>query len=83
MKKLIAILTLMLAACGDKNAQNNSAETDCQQKINNATAQRDSVQLLYNDVLGRLDSVTGSNINLYNLLKARDSEIVLLKKRSH
>jgi len=81
MKNSIAVLALVLAACVNKNAPNNPTDTNCQQTIDNLTSQKDSMQVLYNDALGRLDSIYGANINLTNLLKARDSQIVQLKRR--
>jgi uncharacterized small protein (DUF1192 family) len=44
-----------------------------------AMSSRDSVQLLYNDALTRLDSITGSNNNLSGQLSDRQSEITKLK----
>ena len=44
-----------------------------------AMSARDSVQLLYNDALTRLDSITGSNNNLQGKLTDRQSEITKLK----
>ena len=40
---------------------------------------RDSVQLLYNDALSRLDSITGTNNNLQGQLSDRNSEVSKLK----
>src|SRR5215212_10044592 len=36
---------------------------------------RDSVQMLYNDALSRLDSITGNNNNLQGQLSDRNSEV--------
>jgi uncharacterized small protein (DUF1192 family) len=47
--------------------------------VNNALTAKDSVQLLYNDALTRLDSITGSNNNLSGQLNDRQSEITKLK----
>lgn len=46
-----------------------------------ATTARDSVQFLYNDALGRLDSITGSNNNLQGQLSDRQSDITKLKQQ--
>ena len=40
---------------------------------------RDSVQMLYNDALSRLDSITGNNNNLQGQLTDRNTEISKLK----
>jgi superfamily I DNA and RNA helicase len=40
---------------------------------------RDSVQMLYNDALSRLDSITGTNDNLQEQLSDRNSEISKIK----
>jgi methyl-accepting chemotaxis protein len=47
--------------------------------VNTAMTARDSVQLLYNDALTRLDSITGSNNNLNGQLSDRQSDITKLK----
>ncbi|MGZ3840332.1 MAG: hypothetical protein ACXVMS_10625 [Flavisolibacter sp.] len=44
-----------------------------------AMSSKDSVQLLYNDALTRLDSITGSNNNLSGQLSDRQSDITKLK----
>jgi uncharacterized small protein (DUF1192 family) len=44
-----------------------------------AMSARDSVQVLYNDALTRLDSITGNNNNLQGKLTDRQSEITKLK----
>ncbi len=41
---------------------------------------RDSVQLIYNDALTRLDSITGTNNSLQGQLSERQSEITKLKR---
>jgi predicted nuclease with TOPRIM domain len=51
-----------------------------QQQATTATTARDSVQFLYNDALGRLDSITGSNNNLQGQLSDNQSEITKLKR---
>lgn len=48
-------------------------------ETNNALSAKDSVQLLYNDALTRLDSITGSNNNLSGQLSDRQSDITKLK----
>ncbi|HEX2534433.1 MAG TPA: hypothetical protein VHK69_11895 [Chitinophagaceae bacterium] len=50
-----------------------------QNTANTATSGRDSVQLLYNDALTRLDSITGNNNNLQGQLSDRQGEIGKLK----
>ncbi len=51
-----------------------------QTQATTSTTARDSVQFLYNDVLGRLDSITGTNNNLQGQLSDRQSEITKLKR---
>jgi hypothetical protein len=48
-------------------------------EVNTAMTAKDSVQLLYNDALTRLDSVTGTNNNLSGQLSDRQSDITKLK----
>jgi predicted nuclease with TOPRIM domain len=48
-------------------------------EANTALTAKDSVQLLYNDALTRLDSITGSNNNLNGQLTDRQSDITKLK----
>ena len=48
-------------------------------EVSSAMTARDSVQLIYNDALTRLDSITGSNNNLQGQLGERQSEITRLK----
>jgi peptidoglycan hydrolase CwlO-like protein len=50
-----------------------------QTAANTAMSSRDSVQLLYNDALTRLDSITGNNNNLQGQLSESQSEISRLK----
>lgn len=50
-----------------------------QAQVASSMTQRDSVQLLYNDALSRLDSITGNNNNLQGQLADRNSEISKLK----
>jgi predicted nuclease with TOPRIM domain len=50
-----------------------------QTTANSAMSSRDSVQLLYNDALTRLDSITGNNNNLQGQLSTNQSEITQLK----
>lgn len=50
-----------------------------QSQANTALSSRDSVQLLYNDALTRLDSITGNNNNLQGQLSENNSEITKLK----
>jgi predicted nuclease with TOPRIM domain len=51
-----------------------------QAQANTAMSSRDSVQLIYNEALTRLDSITGSNNNLQGQLSDRQSEITKLKR---
>jgi predicted nuclease with TOPRIM domain len=62
----------------DKNQNTEKLETS-QVQVNSSMSQRDSVQLLYNDALSRLDSLTGSNNNIQGQLGERQSEISKLK----
>src|SRR5215218_9601093 len=48
-------------------------------EANTAMSSKDSVQLLYNDALTRLDSLTGNNNNLQGQLSERQSDITKLK----
>jgi phage shock protein A len=50
-----------------------------QTSANTAMSSRDSVQLLYNDALTRLDSITGNNNSLQGELSNNQSEITKLK----
>jgi predicted nucleic acid-binding Zn-ribbon protein len=61
--------------------KNQSDETIqlTQTQANTAMTARDSVQLLYNDALTRLDSLTGNNNNLQGQLGERQSEISKLR----
>ena len=79
MKKSIALIAFSLAVCFSLNAQNNSAKTNCQQKIDELTSQRDSLMALYNYALTMLDSLVGTNIELTNQLKTRNDQVNQLK----
>src|SRR5215207_313681 len=60
----------------------NDSTKQIQVKTSEATtamSSKDSVQLLYNDALTRLDSITGSNNNLSGQLSDRQSDITKLK----
>ena len=62
--------------------KNNQSAQEIQTHATKETAYmsaRDSVQLLYNDALTRLDSLTGSNNNLHGQLTDRESDIAKLK----
>jgi phage shock protein A len=48
-------------------------------QASNAMSARDSVQLMYNDALTRLDSLTGNNNNLQGQVASSNSEITRLK----
>ena len=62
-----------------KNNQSSQAITSHEAKETAYMSARDSVQLLYNDALSRLDSITGNNNNLQGQLTDRNSEISKLK----
>ncbi|MEI6947739.1 hypothetical protein V9K67_11140 [Paraflavisolibacter sp. H34] len=62
----------------DKNQTGEQIQLS-QTQANTAMSSRDSVQLLYNDALTRLDSITGNNNNLQGQLSDRQSEIGKLK----
>src|SRR6476620_3779616 len=84
--KNIAIGILAVALLGtwgyflyNKNQADEKIQTS-QVQATTATTARDSVQFLYNDALGRLDSITGSNNNLQGQLSDRQSDITKLKQ---
>src|SRR5215217_7469665 len=62
----------------DKNDSTKQIQVKTAEASTAMTA-RDSVQLIYNDALTRLDSITGSNNNLQGQLGERQSEITRLK----
>jgi predicted nucleic acid-binding Zn-ribbon protein len=62
-----------------KNNQSSQEITTHQTKETAYMSARDSVQLLYNDALSRLDSITGTNNNLQGQLADRNSEVSKLK----
>jgi len=62
----------------DKNTSNEKIQVS-QSQATTSMSQRDSVQLLYNDALTRLDSITGNNNSLQGQLGERQSEITKLK----
>jgi predicted nucleic acid-binding Zn-ribbon protein len=62
-----------------KNNQSAQEITTHQTKETAYMSARDSVQLLYNDALSRLDSITGTNNNLQGQLADRNSEVSKLK----
>lgn len=83
--KNIAIGVLAVAILGSwayflktKNESENKIQVT-QTSANTAMSSRDSVQLLYNDALTRLDSITGTNNNLQGQLSNNQSEITKLK----
>jgi len=61
--------------------KNNSEEriASTQVQANTAMTARDSVQILYNDALTRLDSITGNNNNLQGKVSENNSEISRLR----
>ncbi len=83
--KNIAIGVLAAALLGtwgyflwNKN-QSDEKITITQAQSTTAMTARDSVQLLYNESLTRLDSITGTNNNMQGQLGDRQSEITKLK----
>jgi len=64
-----------------KNNQSAQEITSHQTKETAYMSARDSVQMLYNDALSRLDSITGTNNNLQGQLADRNSEIGKLKSQ--
>jgi peptidoglycan hydrolase CwlO-like protein len=64
-----------------KNNQSAQEITSHQTKETAYMSARDSVQMLYNDALSRLDSITGTNNNLQGQLSDRTSEIAKLKSQ--
>jgi uncharacterized small protein (DUF1192 family) len=83
--KNIAIGVLAAALLGtwgyflwDKNETGEKIQIT-QTQANTAMTARDSVQMLYNDALTRLDSITGNNNNLQGQLSDNNSEITRLK----
>src|SRR5690349_754153 len=62
----------------DKNQSDEKIQIS-QTQATSAMSSKDSVTLLYNDALTRLDSITGSNNNLSGQLSDNDSEIKKLK----
>lgn len=63
----------------DKN-QNDEKMQITQSQATTAMSSRDSVTLLYNDALTRLDSITGSNNNMQGQLSDNQTEISKLRK---
>ncbi len=64
----------------DKNDSNRQIQVKTAEATTALTA-KDSVQLLYNSALTRLDSITGSNNNLSGQLSDRQSDITKLKQQ--
>ena len=62
-----------------KNNQSSQEITSHETKETAYMSARDSVQMLYNDALSRLDSITGNNNNLQGQLTDRNTEISKLK----
>jgi len=62
-----------------QNNQSTQKIQTQQAQVATSMSQRDSVQLLFNDALGRLDSITGANNNLNGQLSDRNSEVSKLK----
>jgi hypothetical protein len=62
-----------------KNNQASQTIHTQQTQVAQSMTARDSVQLLYNDALTRLDSLTGNNRNLHGQLSDRESDISKLK----
>lgn len=85
--KNIAIGVLAAALLGtwgyflyNKNQSDEKIQVT-QAQATTATTARDSVQFMYNDALGRLDSITGSNNSLQGQLSDRQSDITKLKQQ--
>ena len=64
----------------DKNDSNKQIQLRTAEATTALTA-KDSVQMMYNDALTRLDSITGSNNNLSGQLSDRQSDITRLKNQ--
>lgn len=64
-----------------KNNQSAQQITSQTQKTEQYMSARDSVQMMYNDALSRLDSITGNNNNLQGQLNDRNSEVAKLKNQ--
>lgn len=62
----------------DKNRSDEQIQIT-QTQANAAMTSRDSVQLLYNESLSRLDSITGNNNNLQGQLSERQTDISRLR----
>ncbi len=62
----------------DKNQTSEKLEAS-QTQVSTSMSQRDSVQLMYNDALSRLDSLTGSNNEFQGQISSNNSEISRLK----
>lgn len=62
-----------------KNNQSSQQIASHETKETAYMSAKDSVQMLYNDALSRLDSITGTNNNLQGQLSDRTSEISKLK----
>jgi septal ring factor EnvC (AmiA/AmiB activator) len=83
MKKTILLLALSYAALypQEANAQKKPVNTDCEYRVNVLKSQNDSLQLLYNDVLGILDSTIGTNNKLKEQLNKQKLELNKAKKQ--
>jgi chromosome segregation ATPase len=62
-----------------KNNQSSQEITSHETKETAYMSARDSVQMLYNDALSRLDSITGNNNNLQGQVTDKNTEISKLK----
>jgi predicted nucleic acid-binding Zn-ribbon protein len=62
----------------DKNQSDEKIQIS-QNQASSAMSSKDSVTMLYNDALTRLDSITGSNNNMQGQLSDNQSEITKLK----
>jgi predicted nuclease with TOPRIM domain len=63
----------------DKNKSEEKIQIT-QSQASEAMSSKDSVQMLYNESLARLDSITGSNNSMQGELSENESEIVKLRK---
>jgi len=81
MKKTIFLFLLAIGSFQFTNAQVKSQSANCQQKINELTTQRDSLEALFNNALYFLDSITGLNIRLKEQVNKQKTELDKTKKQ--
>jgi septal ring factor EnvC (AmiA/AmiB activator) len=63
-------------------AQVTASKQNCEAKVNELTAQRDSIQQLFNDALVFLDSTVGVNNKLKKQLKQKKQELDKAKQQA-